>query len=202
MLRSMQKKQNTRRVLAQSIYKIYRAGMMVTAGFIIGFDTENGQCRRTNDRLGAIEDTAIPVCMVGLLYALPNTQLTQRLKAANRVFPEGLVVQSQREGQGDQCTTGLNFQTLRPRREILADFRAVIDKVYAPQAYFNRVLRVANELDRYWPRSDKADKKVRRIGGIPNARPHGAPSPGDPDDGAATASAAIFPADFRALRQK
>ena len=26
-----------------------------------------------------IEEAAIPVCMVGLLYALPNTQLTRRL---------------------------------------------------------------------------------------------------------------------------
>ena len=37
---SMQKKQNTRRSLAESVHKIYGAGMFVLAGFIIGFDNE------------------------------------------------------------------------------------------------------------------------------------------------------------------
>ena len=37
-----QKKQNTRRTLADSVHKIYRAGMFVNAGFIVGFDSEKG----------------------------------------------------------------------------------------------------------------------------------------------------------------
>ena len=32
-----------------------------------------------------IEESAIPVCMVGLLYALPNTQLTRRLEREGRM---------------------------------------------------------------------------------------------------------------------
>src|SRR5271155_3353332 len=35
------KKQNTRRSLQESIYKIYDAGIFVLAGFIVGFDSEN-----------------------------------------------------------------------------------------------------------------------------------------------------------------
>ena len=34
-----------------------------------------------------IEDTAIPVCIVGLLYALPGTQLERRLLREGRMFP-------------------------------------------------------------------------------------------------------------------
>ncbi len=45
------KKQNTRRSLADSVHKIYRAGMFVTAGFIVGFDSEKGFDRRRDDRL-------------------------------------------------------------------------------------------------------------------------------------------------------
>src|SRR5262249_38990093 len=63
------KKQNTRRSLQHSIHKIYDAGMFVFAGFIVGFDTE--QDRIAEAMIGCIEDTAIPVCTVGLLYALP-----------------------------------------------------------------------------------------------------------------------------------
>ena len=36
----MKKKQNTRRNIAESIHMIYGAGMLVTAGFIVGFDSE------------------------------------------------------------------------------------------------------------------------------------------------------------------
>src|SRR5207237_5449596 len=36
------KKQNTRRSLADSVHKINAAGMVVLAGFIVGFDTERG----------------------------------------------------------------------------------------------------------------------------------------------------------------
>ena len=34
-----------------------------------------------------IEEAAIPVCMVGLRYALPNTQLTRRLEKEGRLHP-------------------------------------------------------------------------------------------------------------------
>ena len=39
---AMRKKQNTRRNIAQSIHRIYAAGLYVTAGFIVGFDSEQG----------------------------------------------------------------------------------------------------------------------------------------------------------------
>jgi hypothetical protein len=50
-------------------------------------------------------------------------------------------------GRGDQCTAGLNFITLRERREVLADFRAILRSIYEPAAYFARVRNVAQLLD-------------------------------------------------------
>jgi hypothetical protein len=41
--------------------------------------------------------------------------------------------------KGDQCTGGLNFITLRPRREILDDYRTVLKRLYTPEAFFGRV---------------------------------------------------------------
>jgi radical SAM superfamily enzyme YgiQ (UPF0313 family) len=82
---AMQKKQNTRCNLQQSIHKIYEAGIFVTAGFIVGFDSEKGSI--ADGMIECIEDTAIPVCMVGTLSALPNTQLTRRLLREGRLFP-------------------------------------------------------------------------------------------------------------------
>ena len=51
-------------------------------------------------------------------------------------------------GGGDQCTAGLNFVTLRPRRDVLADFRAILQTIYDPTAYFARVRHVGRALDR------------------------------------------------------
>jgi hypothetical protein len=137
----MQKKQNTRRNLQQSIAKIYGAGIFVNAGFIVGFDSEKGSI--ADGMIECIEDTAIPICMVGLLYALPTTQLTRRLLGEGRLFPDG-----DRTNSGDQCTAGLNFETKRPRRDVLGDYKAVLEAIYDPVAYFGRVRRVGRLLKR------------------------------------------------------
>ncbi|MGX1785360.1 B12-binding domain-containing radical SAM protein [Bosea sp. NPDC055332] len=140
---STQKKQNTRRSLQESVHRIYRAGLFVNAGFILGFDSEKGSVAR--GMIDCIEDTAIPVCMVGLLYALPNTQLTRRLDREGRLISHEEADHAQ--GLGDQCTAGLNFVTSRPRRAILSDYKAVLEAVYAPAAFFGRVRRVGRMLD-------------------------------------------------------
>jgi radical SAM superfamily enzyme YgiQ (UPF0313 family) len=137
------KKQNTRGDIADNIARIYQAGMFVLAGFIVGFDDERGDIAEPMIQL--IEDAAIPVCMVGLLYALPNTQLTRRLKQEGRLF-SGHDVDAPSEGSADQCTSGLNFVTRRPRKDVLGDYRRVIEEVYRPERYFGRVLRVARAL--------------------------------------------------------
>jgi hypothetical protein len=139
----MQKPQNTRRVLQESVEKIYRAGIFVHAGFIVGFDTERTGVAEGISR--CIEDTAIPGCMVGLLYALPNTQLTRRLVKEGRLHPNHDRFMTDEDA--DQCTSGLNFDTRRPRADVLTDYRSVLDRVYAPAAYFDRVRRVGRQLD-------------------------------------------------------
>ncbi|MBV9077978.1 MAG: DUF4070 domain-containing protein, partial [Methylobacteriaceae bacterium] len=140
---SAQKKQNTRRSISESVHRINRAGMFVIAGFIIGFDTERGEVR--DAMIGCVEDTAIPMAMIGLLAALPQTQLSRRLAREGRLH---LAYDDELAGAGDQCTGGLNFRPLRPRRDILQDYRDVLERVYAPASFFGRVRRLAGELKR------------------------------------------------------
>jgi len=139
---AMRKKQNTKRSLVESIHKIYAAGIFVTAGFIVGFDSEKGSI--ANAMIELIEDAAIPVCMVGLLYALPNTQLTRRLEKEGRLHP---TPDYQQADYGDHCTQGLNFDTLRPRQEILLDYKRILEKVYDPATYAARLERLFGLLD-------------------------------------------------------
>src|SRR6476620_2529790 len=142
-LAAMRKKQNTRRNLVDSIHKIYGAGMCVTAGFIVGFDSERIEVGESLAHF--IELSAIPVAMVGLLYALPNTQLTRRLAKEGRLHANYDVAATT---GGDQCTTGLNFDTLRPLRAVLQDYKRVLEMIYEPAAYAGRLERLASLLDR------------------------------------------------------
>src|SRR3954449_3481455 len=115
---AMRKKQNTRRNIAESIHKLYAAGMLVTAGFIVGFDNE--KLSMADAMIDFIEEAAIPVSMVGLLYALPNTQLTRRLEREGRLHPGHDLAPTI---GADQCTAGINFDPVRPLRDILTDYK-------------------------------------------------------------------------------
>jgi radical SAM superfamily enzyme YgiQ (UPF0313 family) len=139
---AMRKKQNTRRSIAQSVHRIYASGLFVTAGFIIGFDSETESAAEAMIEL--IEEAAIPVCMVGLLYALPHTQLERRLEKEGRLFPPP---ERKDLKTADQCTMGLNFETLRPRHEVLADYAHILERIYDPVAYAGRLQRLAKMLD-------------------------------------------------------
>jgi len=78
------------------------------------------------------------------MFALPNTQLTRRLRREGRLREDYDVAM---EGHGDQCTAGLNYEPLRPRADILTDYLTVIETTFAPAAYFGRVRKVAALLD-------------------------------------------------------
>ena len=139
---AMRKKQNTRRSIPESIHKLYASGLFVTAGFIIGFDSETESA--ADAMIELIEEAAIPVCMVGLLYALPHTQLGRRLEQEGRLYPHP---ERKDLKTADQCTMGLNFKTLRPRQEVLADYAKILERIYDPVAYNRRLRRLSEMLD-------------------------------------------------------
>jgi radical SAM superfamily enzyme YgiQ (UPF0313 family) len=142
-LRLMQKKQNTRRSIPDSVHRIQAAGIIVIGGFIIGFDNESEGVGEGLVQL--IEDAAIPVAMISLLWALPNTQLSRRLEREGRLFPQSEFLE-RLKFDGDTGMPGLNFNTKRPREEILADYREVVARAYTPQAFFSRLRRTGLNL--------------------------------------------------------
>jgi hypothetical protein len=112
-----------------------------------------------------------------LLYALPTTQLGRRLLREGRLFPGADAPGPQ--DTGDQCTIGLNFETKRPRRDVLADYRAVLDAVYDPNAYFGRVRRVGRKLrcvkQRFKAPLPQVLRDMRLLGRLVWRLPHAGP---------------------------
>jgi radical SAM superfamily enzyme YgiQ (UPF0313 family) len=157
-LRQTSKKQNTRRNMAENVHKLYSYGLFVTAGFIVGFDNEKGSI--ADAMADFIEECAIPVSMVGLLYALPNTQLTRRLAKEGRLYEGHDVMDVERSG--DQCSLGINFEPLRPLHDILTDYKKILERVFEPAAYARRLDRLATLLDRSGrPEPHKEDRRRR-----------------------------------------
>ena len=145
-----QKRVNTMKPIVERVDQIYAHGMAVTAGFIFGFDGE----KQGNDdvMIACIQDTGIIIAMVGLLVALPNTQLTRRLQKEKRLLsPEMKLVEDDdkdyqlvnagKHGDGaDNQAAGLNFITTRDRVEIYREYRRVVETVYSPKEFMDRIL--------------------------------------------------------------
>jgi len=99
---------------------------------------------------------------------VPTTQLTLRLGREGRLFPPSYATRPTEEGVGAQCTSGLNFETARPRRDILFDYRTILERVYRPAAYYARVRTVAHMLNRpAFDRSASKDAPRPRLFGVP-----------------------------------
>jgi len=130
-LKITQKLQNTRHPLEEAVDTITGHGLEVMAGFILGFD---GEAAGAGERIVAfVQRTGIPLAMLGILIALPNTALWHRLQREGR-----LLEADDAFDQGVQ-THLLNFRPQRPMQEIATEFLEAFSALYDPRAYLNRV---------------------------------------------------------------
>ena len=137
------KTENVNKSVNAAVKKICSYGMIVDAGFIIGFDHESNQI--ADNMIRCIQDSGISMAMLGLLYALPNTRLTKRLMNEGRLFEPSSKHKAD-QIMIDQTTNGLNFITYRPRIDILKDYLRIEKFIYNPENYFKRVVVTALQL--------------------------------------------------------
>lgn len=124
------KLQNTRHPLVEACRKINQAGLLIYAGFILGFD---GERTGAGDRIqGFVEQTSIPQPMLGILQALPNTALWNRLQQEQRLV-EGIGALE----LGDQNSL-MNFIPTRPIAEIAREYTEAFWTMYEPTNYLRR----------------------------------------------------------------
>ncbi len=127
-LAAANKLQNTRRDLLASIGRIQHAGIEVMGGFILGFDTDRDDIF---DRLvDFIQNSGIPIAMVGLLQALPGTQLFRRLTREGRILSAG---------GGNNTGCHLNFRPHMNPDRLIEGYRSVLRRIYSSDCYYQRV---------------------------------------------------------------
>ena len=129
-LMETKKYQNLRHDQLESVRFIQSQGLWVTAGFIIGFDSDTEDIfERQRD---FIERAAIPWAMAGFLQAPPTTPLYERMVKAGRYLGEGSALSN---------FDSPNFRTLLPLPVLLQGLRETLAALYSPAAFYNRAYR-------------------------------------------------------------
>ncbi|HSK71923.1 MAG TPA: B12-binding domain-containing radical SAM protein [Pyrinomonadaceae bacterium] len=128
-LKEAQKGQNTRRDLLESVQKIQSYGMEVMAGFIVGFDNDPEDIFERQIKF--IRESAIPLAMVGLLTALPDTQLWRRLEREGRLL---------KESSGNNTDCSLNFIPKMNESLLIEGYKTILRNIYSPPEYYRRAL--------------------------------------------------------------
>ena len=124
------KTQNLREDILSSVARIQRRGIEVSGGFIVGFDGETEDIFERQKEF--IQKAGIPTAMVGLLIALPHTQLYRRLKKEGRILAE--------THGNNTHDFELNFVPQMPRQKLVRGYKWLLNQVYAPRNYFERAL--------------------------------------------------------------
>ena len=122
--------------LLNAVRKIQRKGMQVMGGFILGLDGDDERVFGT--QIQFIQEAGIPMALVGLLTALPGTDLFRRMQSENRLLEVPL----------GNSTTTLNFVPQVDPRKLIEGYLRVISTVYDPslENYFERCLTLFKHL--------------------------------------------------------
>ena len=130
-LQTSHKYHNIKHPLLESLYTLKKNGMEVIGSFIIGLD---GETKGAGERICAfIEQTDIPVTMLGVLQAVPHTSLWHRLERERRL---------RRDVGNDSGTfSALNYEPDRPEAEIMQEYIEAWDYLYEPSRYLARAYR-------------------------------------------------------------
>ncbi|MBD0373904.1 MAG: DUF4070 domain-containing protein, partial [Pyrinomonadaceae bacterium] len=128
-LREAQKGQNTKRDLLESVKKIQSYAMEVMAGFIVGFDNDPEDIFER--QIEFIRGSGIPLSLVGLLTALPYTQLWLRLESEGRLLEEST---------GNNTDGSLNFIPRMDSARLIKGYQRILRTIYSPAEYYQRAL--------------------------------------------------------------
>jgi radical SAM superfamily enzyme YgiQ (UPF0313 family) len=145
-LAAINKGQNLKCDVAESVERIQKKGLEVLAGFILGFDTDNDDI--FDRQIEFIQNTGIPSAMIGLLTALPGTQLARRLEKEGRLISDS-------EGNNTN-TFDMNFTPIMDKTKLAEGYRRVLKTIYSPRKYFERALVLISRT----PKKSFAERKL------------------------------------------
>lgn len=125
-LSSSHKSQNLKRDMMDNIRLIHERGFIISAGFIVGFDTDDAGIFKR--QIEFIQESGIPLPIVNVLKAPPGTDLYQRIKKENRLSKPFAFA------EGDT-----NIVPIMGEKNLLTGFIDVINNIYTPEKSLERI---------------------------------------------------------------
>jgi len=122
------KSQNLQRDLEDSVRTLQNHGLMVSGGFIVGFDHDPPDI--FEKQIAFIQRSGIVTAMVGLLTAPSGTRLFRRLKSENRL----LSIET-----GDNVNGSTNFIPKMSYQKLVTGHSEIIQTIYSQKKYYERV---------------------------------------------------------------
>ncbi len=134
-LKECNKFNNINRNLIGAVKKIQNYGMEVSAGFIVGFDSDTPSIFER--QISFIQQSGIVTAMVGLLTAPRGTRLFERLKQEKRLLTECT---------GNNCDSlSLNFIPKMNSQKLVDGYQRIVTTIYDPAAFYERVYKFFKE---------------------------------------------------------
>jgi radical SAM superfamily enzyme YgiQ (UPF0313 family) len=130
------KTQNRNRDLISSVKKIQKAGLEVQGGFIVGFDNDPPSI--FEKLANFIQESGIVTAMVGLLNAPKGTKFQKRLEKEGRLL---------KDFTGNNTDFSINFVPKMDTKELLDGYQKILNKIYAPKYYYERVMRFLKDFE-------------------------------------------------------
>jgi radical SAM superfamily enzyme YgiQ (UPF0313 family) len=122
------KLQNIGKDLVVAVQTLQKSGLEVMGGFIVGFDSDTGDIFK--QQFDFIQRSGVVTAMVGLLTALPQTRLYQRLQREGRLLAEST---------GNNTAAALNFRPRLNREYLENGYRELMRRLYEPRNYYQRI---------------------------------------------------------------
>jgi len=120
--------QNKNRNLVEDVRRIQRAGLQVSGGFIVGFDSDKPSIFQR--QIDFIQKSGIVTAMVGLLQAPPGTRLYERLKQEGRLL--GRMT-------GDNVDGTTNIIPKMDFDVLLEGYKNILSQIYSHKHYYRRL---------------------------------------------------------------
>jgi radical SAM superfamily enzyme YgiQ (UPF0313 family) len=122
------KSQNKNRDLIKSVKKLQQKGIVVSGGFIVGFD--NDPSTIFQQQINFIQRSGIVTAMVGLLNAIPGTRLFRRLKSEERILADF---------EGNNMDGILNFIPKMNQQYLISGYKSILKTIYSHKEYYTRI---------------------------------------------------------------
>ena len=122
------KVQNQSRDMVDAVKKLQRKGIIVSGGFIVGFDNDPPSI--FEQQIKFIQKSGIVTAMVGMLNAPTGSRLFKRLKEEKRL----LKIMS-----GDNMDGSMNFIPKMNAQKLRQGYERVLNTIYSPKEYYERV---------------------------------------------------------------